>query len=177
MTEITAAARPSVLRPEEGEAVWFLGSLVTVKAAGAQTRGRVTVVEFVNPPGFAPPLHRHRDEDEMFYILSGSAEFRCDGEVMRAAQGDFVHLPVGLPHSFIVGSNEPLRTLQITSPAGFEHFAAAVGQPAVQRSLPEPEPVDPAALGHAASRFGIEILGPPPGGRPTPVTDWVGSPR
>lgn len=83
--------------------------------------------------------------------------------MLAVGQGDFVHLPVGLPHSFVVGSDEPLRTLQITSPAGFEHFAAAVGQPAAHRGLPEPEPVDPAALGHAATRFGIEILGPPPG--------------
>lgn len=166
MTEIMAV-RPSVLRSEDGEAVWFLGNLVTLKATGAQTRGRVTVVEFVNPPRFAPPLHRHRHEDEMFHILSGTAEFHCDGEVMTAAPGDFVLLPLGLPHTFVVGPDEPLRTLQITSPAGFEHFAAAVGRPAAQRHLPEPEPVDPAAFGHTAARFGIEILGPPPGAGPS----------
>src|SRR5205085_711128 len=49
--------RPYVRRDGDGEALWFLGNLVTVKATGAQTRDRVTVVEFVNPPGFAPPLH------------------------------------------------------------------------------------------------------------------------
>jgi mannose-6-phosphate isomerase-like protein (cupin superfamily) len=166
MTAITPV-RPSVLQPKDGDAVWFLGNLVTFKATGAQTRGHVTVVEFVNPPRFAPPLHRHRDEDEMFYILSGSAEFHCDGEVMTAAPGDFVLLPVGLPHTFVVGSDEPLRTLQITSPSGFEHFAAAAGKPATQRRLPEPEPVDPAAFGHTAARFGIEILGPPPPAEPS----------
>lgn len=162
-----APTRPYVRRPEEGEALWFLGSLVTVKATGAETRGRVTVVEFVNPPGFAPPLHRHQDEDEMFYLLSGRAEFRCGEDVLIAGPGDFVLLPVGLPHTFIVGSDEPLRTLQITAPAGFEAFAAAVGEPALERRLPEPGPIDPtaldpAALGHAAARHGIDILGPPP---------------
>lgn len=161
MTE-TASTQPYVLRPQDGDALWFLGSLVTVKATGAQTRGRLTVVEFVNPPLFAPPLHRHLDEDEMFYILSGDAEFHCGDQVITASPGDFVLLPVGLPHTFIVGADEPLRTLQITSPAGFEHFAAAAGQPATERRLPDPGPVDPAALGHAAARFGIEILGPPP---------------
>ena len=53
-------ARPYVSRDGEGEALWFLGNLVTLKSTGAQTRGKLTVAEFVNPPGFAPPLHRDR---------------------------------------------------------------------------------------------------------------------
>jgi mannose-6-phosphate isomerase-like protein (cupin superfamily) len=153
---------PYLRRPDEGEALWFLGNLVTIKAAGEQTHGRVTVVEFVNPAGFAPPLHRHREEDEMFYVLSGSARIRCDQTVFDAGPNDFVHLPAGQPHTFVVGSDEPLRVLQITTPAGFERFAAEVGEPARQRRLPDPRPVDPEALGHAAARHAIEIMGPPP---------------
>jgi mannose-6-phosphate isomerase-like protein (cupin superfamily) len=153
---------PYILRADEGEALWFLGNLVTLKATGAQTRGGLTIAEFVNPAGFAPPLHRHLAEDEMFYVLSGNAEFRCDGHTLAAGAGDFVLLPVGLPHTFLVGPDEPLRVLQITTPSGFEDFAAAVGQPATQRRLPEPGPIDPAALGHAAQHHAIELLGPPP---------------
>lgn len=155
--------RPYILGSAEGQALWFLGNLVTVKAAGAQTRGRLTVAEFLNPAGFAPPLHRHLEEDEMFYILSGTAGFLCDGEKLTARPGDFVLLPVGLPHTFVVGSEEPLRCLQITTPSGFEDFATDVGAPAREHRLPDPGPFDPAALGHAAARHHIEILGPPPG--------------
>ncbi|MFC7548926.1 quercetin 2,3-dioxygenase [Plantactinospora sp. GCM10030261] len=155
-------AHPYLLRPDEGDAHWFLGSLVTVKATGAQTAGRLTVVEFVNPPGFAPPLHRHQREDEMFYVLAGTARFHCAGETLDAGPGDFVLLPVGVPHTFRVGADEPLRVLQITTPAGFEQFAAEAGVPALERRLPDPQPLDPAALGHAAARNGIELLGPPP---------------
>ena len=162
MTEI-APVRPSVLGPADGDAWWFLGNLVTVKAAGAQTRGRLTVVEFLNPPGFAPPVHRHLAEDEMFYLLAGTARFQCDGEELTAGPGDFVMLPVGLPHSFVVGPDEPLHVLQITTPSGFEEFVAEVSEPARQRRLPgHPVHVDPAALGHAAARHQVEILGPPP---------------
>ena len=158
----TTPARPYVHGSDEGEPLCFLGNLLTVKASGAETRGRVTVVESVNPAGFAPPLHRHRDEDEMFHVLSSNAEFRSGGDVLTAGPGDFVLLPAGLPHTFLVGSDGPLRTLQITTPAGFGEFPAAVGEPARERRLPEPAPVDPAALGHAAARHGIELLGPPP---------------
>ncbi|WP_409331296.1 cupin domain-containing protein [Trujillonella humicola] len=155
--------RPRLLRPDEGDALWFLGGLVTVKATGADTGGRVTVVEFRSPPGFAPPLHRHTVEDEMFLLLGGRATFLCDGQRLVAGPGDFVLLPAGLAHSFLVAPDEPLHTLQITTPSGFEQFAAAVGGPAGARRLPEPGPVDPAALAHAAQLHGVEILGPPPG--------------
>jgi mannose-6-phosphate isomerase-like protein (cupin superfamily) len=161
MSQATPAG-PYIRHEGEGEALWFLGSLVTIKAAGAQTRGRLTVAEFLNPAGFAPPLHRHLAEDELFYVLSGAAEFRCDGAAFAAGPGDFVLLPVGLPHTFLVGPDEPLRALQITPPSGFEHFAAAAGEPARQRRLPDPGPVDPAALGRVAAQHAIELLGPPP---------------
>lgn len=153
---------PYVLTAEQGEAVWFLGNLVTLKATGAQTGGGLTVAEFVNPPGFAPPLHRHLVEDEMFYVLEGSATFQCGDARLAAGPGDFVMLPKAIAHTFIVGTSQPLRCLQITTPAGFEAFAAAVGTPALERRLPDPGPLDPAALGHAAAQHHIEILGPPP---------------
>ena len=157
-----APVQPYVLRPGEGEALWFLGNLVTIKTTGASTRGALTVAEFINPPGFAPPVHRHLAEDEAFYILDGRAEFRCGDTTFDAGPGDFVLLPVNLPHTFLVAPDQPLRTLQITTPAGFEAFAAEVGEPAAERRLPDPGPVDPAALGHAAGRHSVELVGPPP---------------
>jgi mannose-6-phosphate isomerase-like protein (cupin superfamily) len=156
------SVRPYLLRPDEGETYWFLGNLVTIKAGAGQTAGRLTVAEFVNPPGFAPPLHRHQVEDEMFHVISGTARFHCADEILVAGPGDFVFLPVGVPHTFQVGADEPLRALQITTPAGFEGFAAEAGTPAPERRLPDPTTIDPAALGHAAARHGIELLGPPP---------------
>lgn len=158
----TVPVRPYVLGSADGQAWWFLGNLVTVKATGAQTRGRLTAVEFLNPPRFAPPLHRHLEEDEFFYVLSGTARISCGGEDFTAGPGDFVMLPVGLPHTFIVGADQPWHVLQLTTPGGFEDYLAQVGEPALERRLPDPAPIDPAALGHAAARYPVEILGPPP---------------
>jgi mannose-6-phosphate isomerase-like protein (cupin superfamily) len=154
--------QPYILRSGEGEALWFLGNLATVKATGAQTRGALTVVEFLHPAGFAPPLHRHLAEDEAFYVLDGHAQFRCGDQTFDAGQGDFVLLPVNVPHTFLVGSVEPLRALQITTPSGFEAFVAEVGEPAAELRLPDPGPIDPAVLGHTAGRHAIELLGPSP---------------
>jgi mannose-6-phosphate isomerase-like protein (cupin superfamily) len=156
------AVAPYLLGPDDGEALWFLGNLVTLKATAAQTGGALTVAHFVNPAGFAPPLHRHLVEDEMFYVLAGTVRFLAGDAVLDAGPGDFVLLPKTVPHTFVVG-DEPLHALQLTTPAGFEDFAAVVGVPAERRELPVPGPVDPAALGHAAALHRIEILGPPPG--------------
>lgn len=162
MSDDTDRVQSFLLHEDEGDAFWFLGSLVTVKAPSSMTRGQLSLVEFLNPPGFATPLHRHSEEDEAFYILSGTAEFRCDGQTLTGGPGDFLFLPVGLPHAYIVGP-ERLRCLTLTgAPSGFDKFVQQAGEPARERRLPEPAPFDPEALGHAAAQYGIEILGPPP---------------
>lgn len=155
-------ARPYVRRDGEGDSLWFAGNLLTAKTSGQETGGRLSVIEFLNPPGYGTPLHRHTAEDEAFYVLSGTAHVFCDGEEFDAGPGDFVLLPLGLPHTFIVGPHEPLRSLVITAPSGFEQFVAAAGEPASQRRLPDPGPIDPVALARIAAEYGIETLGPPP---------------
>lgn len=55
-----------------------------------------------------------------------------------------------------------MHVLQITTPSGFDEFVAEAGEPAREHRLPGPAPADPAALGHAAARHRMEILGPPP---------------
>ena len=160
--QLPAAGTPYLLEAGDGQDLWFLGNLVTWKATGEQTHGQLTVAESVHPAGFAPPLHRHLHEDEIFYILSGTAKFCCKGEQLSAAAGDFVLLPVGEPHTFLVGNRESLHALQITTPSGFEHFVAASGTPATERRLPDPARLDVPALGHMATLYGMQILGPPP---------------
>src|SRR6202046_3981511 len=159
---LPTAGTPYLLGAGDGQDLWFLGNLVTWKATGEQTHGRLTIAEFVHPAGFAPPLHRHLREDEIFYILSGTAEFCCKGERLRAAAGDFVLLQESDPPASPGGTPAPLHALQITTPSGFEHFAAAAGRPATERRLPDPARLDQPALGHAATLHGVQILGPPP---------------
>ena len=157
----TTQARPYVLDPGGGDAHWFFGCLVTVKAAGEHTDGRFALTEFVNPAGFASPLHVHHDEHEAFYILEGTAEVHCGDEVFRVAPGSFVLLPSGIPHWHQVSSDAPMRSLVLTT-GQFERYVAACGEPAQEHELPLRTAPDMNRVAAAGERFRIDVLGPPP---------------
>src|SRR5262245_40615557 len=154
---------PIALGPDEGEALWFLGFLVTMKASGATTGGRVAVLEHLAPRGAGAPLHVHRREDEWFYVTEGELTFWVGGRVTAAPAGSFVYGPRDVPHTFEVAS-EQARFLLVVEPAGFEDFMRALAEPAGALTLPPPPaepPGDPGPLVALAAEHGVEILGPP----------------
>jgi quercetin dioxygenase-like cupin family protein len=154
---------PYALGPEQGEALWFFGTLATFKATAEQTGGQYSLVEQVAPRGVATPLHVQPEDHESFYVLEGELTFYLeDGQPIPASAGSFVHIPKGRPHAFQVDS-ETARFLDLTTPQ-HEHFMRAAGEPAQGRELP---PAVPPAMvekvNAIAQQYGVEILGPPPG--------------
>lgn len=148
--------------PGEGERVWFLGTLMTVKASAAQTAGAYMVVECLLAPGFGPPPHIHHLDDEAFYILEGELSGFCGDQQWRGGPGAFIFMPRGLPHAFRVESDTPARVLQLGNGSGFERFIVDAGEPARTSTLPPP--AGPDEIGRmlaAAPMYGIEILPPP----------------
>jgi quercetin dioxygenase-like cupin family protein len=162
MSEVTENVKPIVAGPGEGEALWFLGVLATVKSSAETTGGRVAVIEHLAPRGSGSPLHIHTHEDEWFYVIEGELTFWVGGEVISAPAGTFVYGPRDIAHTFLVSSHEA-RFLLVTEPAGFESFMRAVGEPALRLEIPPPAdgPPDVEALTQAAATFGIKIVGPP----------------
>jgi uncharacterized cupin superfamily protein len=119
-----------ILGPGAGQQI-SLGDagLVTLKAVGAQTDGRLAVYEFVTPPATAgPPLHLHRTWDEAFYILEGETTFLIDGHEHVAPAGSFVFVPHGVLHTFWNAGEAPATQLTVFTPAGIEDYFAAVTQ-------------------------------------------------
>ncbi len=161
-TDTLNAATAIALQPGEGEALWFLGGLTTIKATGAETSGRVAVTENLGPRGYGSPLHVHSREDEWFYVIEGELTLWVDGETIVAPAGSFVYGPRGVPHTFVVSSDEA-RFLLVTEAAGFEEFIHALGAPADRLEIPPPaaEPPDLERLVAIAASFGVEIIGPP----------------
>ncbi len=163
-----AASRIYALDPGEGEALWWMGGLATIKATKEQTGGRYTLVEILVPefPMEESLLHVHHFEDEGFYILEGEMTFYIGEQTIKAHPGSFLFGPKDVPHAFRVDSG-PARLLFIFSPAGLEGFIRESSEPARTLDVPpQPEePPDPAEmeqLAALAAQYGGEILGPPP---------------
>ena len=165
--EADVASRTFAYEPGEGEALWWIGMLATIKATAEQTGGQYTLVEILAPDGFASPLHIHHFEDEGFYILEGKVTFYVGDQTIKAQPGSFLFGPKDVPHAFRVDSG-PARLLFVLSPAGMEAGIREMGEPARSLSIPpQPEaPPDEAEMERLmaiATRYGGEILGPPPG--------------
>jgi quercetin dioxygenase-like cupin family protein len=128
------ALRPTVVDEMPGR--------VKVLLRGADSGGRVALMDNVVPahtPG--PPLHHH-DFDEAFYLLEGEATFRLGDQLITRRAGELAWAPRGAHHTFANLSDADLRWLLICTPAGFERYfqRMAAKQAGVE---PPPEALEP----------------------------------
>jgi len=164
MPDLTALSQQALahVSPQEGEEeerIWFLDSLLTVKATGESTGGVFDMVEELIPPRLSPPPHIHYREEECFYVISGQMTFTCGDQEIAAGPGTFVALPRGVLHAFRVEGDEPARALMINTPAGLIGFFRELGRPAPTPTLPQPGRPDLAALRRVSEAYGCAIPG------------------
>jgi mannose-6-phosphate isomerase-like protein (cupin superfamily) len=162
-----AAIRTFAREPGEGEALWWVGLLATIKATKEQTGGRYTLVEILAPSDYGRVLHVHHREDEGFWILEGELTFYVGDQTIKARPGSFLFGPKDVPHAFTVDSG-PARLLFVLSPAGMEGLIREMGEPARELTIPPqpealPDEAEMQQMAAIAARHGAEILGPPPG--------------
>ena len=144
-------------------AYWLLGNLAIVHVGGEETERRYSLVEFLSPADDMIPLHVHRQDSQTVYVLEGEVTFYLPGESRVLGPGECIHQPAGVPQTERVGPGGPARMLDINSPAGFDEFVAAAGQPAADLVLPPPPEEEPdfERLSAIAEEHGVDILGPP----------------
>jgi len=149
---------PVIVPDGEGTIHHAFGDTVQVKLRGEDTGGLLSVGIGIAPPGGGPPIHRHYNEDELFYILEGRIRFLTNDEWTEVAPGGVVFLPRGSVHTFQNVGETPGKMLVITTSSGFATFFekcagvfAAAGPPDMGRIM------------SICGEHGIEILGPPPG--------------
>jgi quercetin dioxygenase-like cupin family protein len=127
---------------------------------GAETGGAYFAMEALVAPGGGPPPHIHTREDETFYILDGSIEFRLGDETVTAGPGDYVSVPRGVVHNFRNPSNQVSRLILTFTPAGMEHFFLETLERAESMDVPIPDNLDEVAARYveAAPRHGMEFV-------------------
>ena len=151
----------AVVEQGEGEALWFFGMLILVKASAETTGGAFCLTEQLGRRGIATPMHSQTADQETFIMLDGELRFYLEGgDAITVGPGATVYVPAGMPHAFEIVS-ESARFLNLTTP-NHEAFFRAVSEPAPARELPPAGPPDMPKVMAAAARFGVEILGPPP---------------
>ena len=136
-----------------------------MKVAGAES-GSMSVVQFVGPKGFGPPLHRHNNEDELFVILEGEMIFTSGDLETLGSAGGHAFLPHGQPHTFQVLSETATFTNVTASREvvpRFDEMVSTLGEKTSAFTMPDPGAIDPARVAEVCAYYDIDILGPPPG--------------
>jgi quercetin dioxygenase-like cupin family protein len=148
-----------------GRQFWFLDTRVVVHISFENGQDRISVLEHEAPHGDSPPLHVHRNEDEIFHLLEGEVALSLDGKQLHGKAGDSFLAPKGVPHTYRVLSAGGARWLTITTGEEFERFVRALGRSAERDGLPDrsgpPTPEQVEGLVAAAAQHGIDIVGPP----------------
>jgi mannose-6-phosphate isomerase-like protein (cupin superfamily) len=139
------------LDAEGGERLAFGDVTILVRVPAEVSGGAFTLLEEV-PPLADTPLHVHRNEDELFYVLEGEHVFRIGDEEHRVGPGGLVFAPRGVPHAqrrVVAGHG---RELVLVTPGGLEGFFRELAAAQAAGSL------GPDAYAAASERFGITWL-------------------
>jgi quercetin dioxygenase-like cupin family protein len=139
--------------------LWAGNSVFDVILDEEHTGGAIALLDYRGSRGDATPLHVHRREAEIFYLLSGTIRAWAGDDVLTLNEGSAIYLPPKQAHALRVES-DAARILIITNPAGFADFVRAAGM-AVD-NVPSVWDFDVERIMRAAPEHDIDIVGPPP---------------
>ncbi|HVE93059.1 MAG TPA: cupin domain-containing protein [Actinomycetota bacterium] len=96
-----------------------------IKLHGRQTGGAMGMIEQSLAPGRMIRPHVH-DHDVWLFGLSGETSVRVADQTVTAGPGSIVLKPRNVVHSIWNASSDPVRIMEIFTPAGFEQFMKEV---------------------------------------------------
>jgi mannose-6-phosphate isomerase-like protein (cupin superfamily) len=143
--------------PGEGEAYWFYSNLVVIRSPEGASP---IIIEHRLEPGAAAPLHVHHRLDDSFYLAAGRLAVRCGGDTFLAEAGDYVSLPMSVPHTLRVVGDRDAVLIQTHADPSFLNFIRSVGVPAA-RGRPDMATLNFEAMNGVAAETGQPVLGPP----------------
>lgn len=145
---------PFLFRPEDAApSLWLGGQGIEYKIEAAHTGGRIAIVEQPLEPGRLVPPHRHRNEDEMCYVLDGEIGYRIGNEEGVATCGCYLWKPRGVGHTLWNATDSTALLLEIITPAGFEAYYRELARLAELPAGPRLR-----ARAELGRRFGLEYL-------------------
>ena len=155
--------QPLILHPDEAIAYNYpTGEKFVALLTSEDTGGAFALMQGELPPGAGAPLHVHRHEDELIYVLDGRLDMQIKETRFSLEAGESVFLPRDIPHAFGNLSGQPVKALALIAPGGFEAYFAdmlklfAGGEPQMT------------AVNAISEKYGVEDVGPPITATPGP---------
>lgn len=146
--------KPKIVRPEAANAISLYEVGFRYGITGAETDGRLAMLEVTIPPRTLVKPHAHSREDEFTLVLSGSIGLRLGDETTEALPpGSWLAKPRGVPHALWNTTQEPARILEVVTPAGLERYFEQIA-PVLQEHGPEWT----ARFEQLADDYGLTIL-------------------
>ncbi|GAB5558823.1 MAG: hypothetical protein SynsKO_04700 [Synoicihabitans sp.] len=71
-----------------------------------ESDGMVAVFKEVVGPKSGPPLHLHKNQTEIFHVISGRIRFQLEGQITDVETGGTAIIPPGKAHAFVNLSDE-----------------------------------------------------------------------
>ena len=116
----------------------------------AESNGRFTIAKIVFHPGVdSYPGHTHLAHSEVFYIMSGRLQFTVNDDTRVLGPGDLVYYGPDAPHALKVIGDEPVHTLIVYEPGGYENYYLK------RKKLIDEERDDPAAMKELAIEYDV----------------------
>ena len=144
------------VEPGDGRSIHVIDNDVTIKISSRDTGGEFTVFEGRIKPFQGPPLHRHRDQDESWYVVEGKFRFEVDGQEIHAGAGATIFAPRGSRHTFQNIGAAPGVIVTTVIPGGLDIFFEELEMVTPRGTVPDPAKIVPIFEKH-----GLELLGPP----------------
>jgi quercetin dioxygenase-like cupin family protein len=129
---------------------------VRILVTSEDTDGRHDLIDAFQAPNSATPLHLHTRYEERLAILEGTCTVWLGSDTLEAKAGDFVTIPLNVPHAIKAGPRG-CRSYLSTSPAGFAELIARTATPADGADAG----LDLALFAAVSAELGDQILGPP----------------
>ena len=101
---------------------YALGRMRAVfKADHGESGDRYAISEWwLEPYCSGPGAHSHEANEEVFYVLEGTACFLVGDAWRSFEKGSFLRIPAGVTHDFENRSDAPVGLLNVFLPGGFE---------------------------------------------------------
>lgn len=122
MLENTETTVPILRHRDESDSVGVLGGRTRFLVTPQEVGDAYAILEQVIPAQHGPPLHVHRRETEIFYVVDGEFEITIGDQVVRAGPGSSACCPRDIPHTFRNVTDRPARLHLTIIPGRFGRY-------------------------------------------------------